>query len=288
MNKLKIGSKVGIVACSNGFKSEQKPMVEKIIEALQQMGFKPVMSSKIYRENLIYNGTWKEKADSLNEFFKDKEIDAVFDISGGDLANGILEYIDYECIKCNEKYLFGYSDLTVLLNAIYAKTHMKSYLYQIGNITGPYGKIQKNNFENTFVKNINEELFNFDYRWIQGKHIEGIVIGGNIRCFLKLAGTEFIPDFNDKVLLLESLSGDAFKMNTFLNQYKQMGVFKKIKGIILGSFNEMEQKNIQPDMVSIVKDIVNDENIPIIKTNMIGHGQDSRCIRIGERVNFIK
>ena len=114
--------------------------------------------------------------------------------------------------------------------------------------------------------------------------MEGIVIGGNIRCFLKLAGTKYMPDFNNKVLLLESLSGDAFKMNTYLNQYKQLGVFKKVKGIILGSFTEMQNKNIKPDIISILKSKLDDSKIPIIKTNDIGHGDDSKCIIIGKNI----
>lgn len=288
MELLKNGDKVGIVACSNGLTADTKGVAEKLIDALEELGLEAVMSKKLYRENLIYNGTNKEKAEVLNDFFKADSIKAIFDISGGDAANGILEYLDYDAIKNNTKLLFGYSDLTVLLNSIYAKTNMPSYLYQIKNIIGNYSEIQKKNFKNTFINGENAELLNFNYKWVQGNHMKGTIIGGNIRCFLKLAGTEYLPDFNNKILLLESLSGDAFKMNTFINQYKQMGVFKKIKGIILGSFTEMEQKNIKPDVISIIKDIINDENIPIIKTDMIGHGQNSRCISIGSEMNFVR
>lgn len=35
-----------------------------------------------------------------------------------------------------------------------------------------------------------EDLFEITYRFIQGREMQGIVVGGNIRCFLKLAGTE--------------------------------------------------------------------------------------------------
>ena len=32
--------------------------------------------------------------------------------------------------------------------------------------------------------------------------MEGIVVGGNIRCLLKLAGTPYWPDMREKILLL--------------------------------------------------------------------------------------
>ena len=58
--------------------------------------------------------------------------------------------------------------------------------------------------------------------------MKGEVVGGNIRCFLKLAGTEYLPSFDGKILLLESYSGDVAGQGTYLNQYKQLGVFVKL------------------------------------------------------------
>ena len=218
-------------------------------------------------------------------FFKDSSIKAIFDVSGGDLANGILDYLDFEIIKNNPKPFFGYSDLSVVINSLYSKTGMKTYLYQIRNLIEDNTNKQIEEFKSTFMENGNE-LLTFNYEWIQGNSMDGIVVGGNIRCFLKLSGTEYMPDFEDKILFLESLSGDVPKMATYLTQYKQMGVFKKVKGIILGSYTEMEREKYSPSIIEIIKEIVNNSNMPIVKTNEIGHGKDSKCIIIGERIKM--
>jgi muramoyltetrapeptide carboxypeptidase LdcA involved in peptidoglycan recycling len=218
------------------------------------------------------------------KFFLDSDIKAIFDVSGGDLSNGILDYIDFETIKNNPKPFFGYSDLSVILNAIYSKTGTKTYLYQIRNLVETYKVRQIEEFKDTFMENGNK-LLKFNFEWIQGNSMEGVVVGGNIRCLLKLAGTEYMPDFTDKIIFLESLNGDVPKMVTYLTQYKQIGVFKKVKGIILGSYTEMEREKYSPNIVEIIKDIINNSNIPIAKTNEIGHGKDSKCIIIG---NIIK
>jgi len=162
---------------------------------------------------------------------------------------------------------------------------MKTYLYQIRNIIEANKTKQLKEFKNTFMGS-GSELLTFNYEWIQGNYMEGIVVGGNVRCFLKLAGTEYMPDFEDKILFLESLGGDVAKMKTYLSQYKQMGVFKKIKGIILGSYTEMERENYSPNIIEIVNEVVNDTNMPIIKTEEIGHGKNSKCIIIGERIKL--
>lgn len=286
MSLLKYGDKVGIVACSNGLNLDSKNVLNELEKILNEIGVKAIFSEKLFRENSIFNGSNEEKAKVLMDFFQDKSIKAIFDVSGGDLANGILDYLDFEVIKNNEKPFFGYSDLSVVLNALYSQSNIACYLYQIRNLIGEDKENQIINFKNTFIEERDKSVLSFGYKWIQGNEMNGIVVGGNIRCFLKLAGTKYMPDFENKILLLESLSGDVAKMSTFINQYKQIGAFDKIKGIILGNFTEMEDKNYSPNIVELIKDAINNENIPIIKTEEIGHKGNSKCIVIGEKIKL--
>lgn len=285
MKLLNKGDAVGIVACSNGLAYSSSEKIELLKSELESLGLNVKLSSKIYIDKSFPKDEGRKKAEILMDFFKDDKIKAIFDVSGGDLCNEILEYLDYSIIKKNKKPFFGYSDLSVVLNALNSKTGMETYLYQIRNIIDEYREVQKENFCNTIMGDGNE-LVNFNYEWIQGDCIGGIVTGGNIRCFLKLAGTEYIPDFSDKILFLESFSGNVYKMITYLNQYKQMGVFNKIKGIILGSYTEMEREKYTPDIVELVKNIVDNESMPIVKTSEIGHGKDSKCIVIGGKISL--
>lgn len=285
MGILTRGDTVGIVACSNGLDKSMEGTIEKLTESLVNMGIKFKISERIYKRYSAFNGTGKQRADILMNFYKDEEVKAIFDVSGGDLSNEILDYLNYDEITLHYKPYFGYSDLTVVLNALYSKTHKKTYLYQVRNLVYDFRDEQIKNFKRTFMED-KDSILNFNYEWIQGSSMEGIVVGGNIRCLLKLAGTQYMPDFQDKILFLESFSGDVPKMATYLTQYKHMGVFYKIKGIILGSFTEMENENYSPAIEKIVKDIVNNSSIPIAKTSDIGHGKDSKCIIIGDRIKL--
>ncbi|WP_252244542.1 MULTISPECIES: S66 peptidase family protein [unclassified Clostridium] len=285
MKLLNKGDKVGIIACSNGVDKSMELKMNELKRTLNFIGLNVIFSNTIYKKYSVFNGSGKERANELMKLFEDRSIKAIFDISGGDLANGILEYLDFDTIKKNSKLFFGYSDLSVVINALYAKSNIKMYLYQIRNLIGDNSEIQIKNFIETFMED-KKSLFDFKYEWIQGKSIEGIVVGGNIRCFLKLAGTEYMPKFKDKILLLESLSGNVAKMTTYLTHYKQLRVFKEIKGIILGNFTEMENNQYSPSIIELVKDIVSDENMPIVKTSEIGHGLDSKCIVIGKNIEL--
>ena len=52
---------------------------------------------------------------------------AILTAIGGFNVNQILEHIDYEIIRQHPKILCGYSDITALLNAVYAKTGLITY-----------------------------------------------------------------------------------------------------------------------------------------------------------------
>lgn len=286
MSFLNKGDKIGVISCSNGLSIKNKNIIEKLKLNLKSLDIEMVEGDTLYaKEYNLFSGTGEEKARALEKLFLDKDIKMIFDISGGDLANEVLDFLDFNLIKENPKPFFGYSDLTVLLNAIYSQCDITTYNYQLRNLVGKFKEEQMQNFKASFIEG-KENIFNLDYKWINGSHLEGIVVGGNIRCLLKLAGTKYMPDFKDKILFLESFSGNSAKMVTYITQYKNLGVFNEVKGIILGEFTEMERENLKPDIVEILKRVIGEINIPILKTRDLGHGADAKCIPIGKYLIF--
>ncbi|EOU1992653.1 LD-carboxypeptidase [Clostridium perfringens] len=286
MSFLNKGDKIGVISCSNGLSIKNKNIIEELKLNLKSLDIEMVEGDTLYaKEYNLFSGTGEEKARALEKLFLDKDIKMIFDISGGDLANEVLDFLDFNLIKENPKPFFGYSDLTVLLNAIYSQCDITTYNYQLRNLVGKLKEEQMQNFKASFIEG-KEDIFNLDYKWINGSHLEGIVVGGNIRCLLKLAGTKYMPDFKDKILFLESFSGNSAKMVTYITQYKNLGVFNEVKGIILGEFTEMERENLKPDIVEILKRVIGEINIPILKTRDLGHGADAKCIPIGKYLIF--
>lgn len=286
MSFLNKGNKIGIISCSNGLSIKNKNIIEELKLNLKSLDIDMVEGDTLYaKEYNLFSGTGEEKARALEKLFLDKDIKMIFDISGGDLANEVLDFLDFNLIKENPKPFFGYSDLTVLLNAIYSQCDITTYNYQLRNLVGKFKEEQMQNFKASFIEG-KEDIFNLDYKWINGSHLEGIVVGGNIRCLLKLAGTKYMLDFKDKILFLESFSGNSAKMVTYITQYKNLGVFNEVKGIILGEFTEMERENLKPDIVEILKRVIGEINIPILKTRDLGHGADAKCIPIGKYLIF--
>lgn len=281
---LRAGDKIGIVCCSNGQKQIYSDKIEYLKNTLIDIGLHPVFSDYIYEKESVMSGTAKERADALMKFYQDNEIKGIFDISGGDVANGILPYLNYDIIANHSKLFWGYSDLTTVINAIYQKTGKASVLYQIRNLMYDYKEQQIADFRNTIMDS-GSDLFHIDYQFVQQREMQGVVVGGNIRCFLKLAGTEYMPELEGKILLLESFSGTVAKMETYICQLQQMGAFDKIAGLLLGTFTEMEKEECIPTIETLFKRAVG-KDLPIVVTKDIGHGTDSKGILIGRELHF--
>lgn len=278
---LKTGDVVGITACSDPLPLEKQSVIDLLEERLRGFGFIPKISPILYKASA--NG--EERAKILMEYYESDLIKAVFDVSGGNLANETLEYLNYETLKAHPKPFFGYSDLTVLLNGIYKKTGNPVYLYQIRNLLGNDGEQQSEKFVDSLLQG-KDSLFQISWKWIQGSRMEGVVIGGNLRCFLKLAGTSYMPDFRGKLLFLESYGGGETQVRTLLAQLRHMGVYRRISGLLLGTFTRLEQECGAETLVRLVQSSVGDPTLPIALTKEVGHGSDAKCLPIGRNCSL--
>ena len=273
---------IALVVCSNAKKIEDRVRLEKLEVVLKEMNLVPVFSGYIYEDKFGRSASAKWRADELMKFYEDDSTKAIFDISGGDVANEVLDYLDYDIIHKKNKPFFGYSDLTTVLNAITTKTQQATYLYQLMSIIDNVER--RADFKKTLLDN-KRDLTDISWHFLQGKSIEGIVVGGNIRCFLKLAGTEYFPSLDNKVLFLEGMSTTIQGLITHLTQLKQIGAFNKISGLLLGTFTKIEQNFQEKDIYEILKDFI-PENIPIAKTLEVGHGKDSKMLIIGQKIKL--
>ena len=274
--------KVGLSACSNGHINEWEYQIDELVQVLNGFGIETVLAPHIKAIVDDFSGPDEERAADLMRFYADDSIEAIYDISGGDLANGVLKYLDFDVIAGSNKAFWGYSDLTTIINAIYTMTGKSSVLYQVKNMVYSEAELQRKRFEDYLAGN-RSSLFDLKYDFLQGNHMEGIVVGGNIRCFLKLAGTKYWPDTNGKILLLESLGGGSGQIATLFSQLEQIGVFEQVCGVILGTFTSYEKENFELTVYDLLKMHISDA-LPVASTREIGHGKDSKAIMIGERL----
>ncbi|WP_026495333.1 LD-carboxypeptidase [Butyrivibrio sp. WCD3002] len=276
--------KVGLSACSSGHLPEWEGQITELVDIFRENGIEAVPAQHIIRTVDDFSGTDKERAADLMGFYENDEISDIYDISGGDLANGVLKYLEYDVIAKSGKTFWGYSDLTTVINAIYTMTGNESVLYQVKNMIWSYADMQRQRFWD-YRSGKNEDLFDIEYSFLQGKAMKGVVVGGNIRCFTKLAGTRYFPDMKGKILFLESLDGGSGQIATLFAQLDDMGVFDQVAGVLLGTFSDYEKADFTMSVYDLLKMHIS-KDLPVASTREIGHGHNSKAIVIGKEEKY--
>ncbi|MBT8987086.1 LD-carboxypeptidase [Lactobacillus delbrueckii subsp. bulgaricus] len=275
--------KAALVGCSNPLKAAYRPVADQLVKILEDRGLEVVVSQFLTDDTLIGRG--EKRARELESFFLDPEMGHIFDISGGDLANTVLGHLDLEQIKDSQAVFYGYSDLTTILTAL-AKNGNQAVNFQLRNCLVNKDLLKSGYFDRLLAgKEKNKELDELEVTFVRGSKMAGPVYGGNLRCLLKLAGTPDWPDFTGSILLLEAYRGQPELVASLLEQCRETGIFNQISGVLLGTFSELDKLKESQLPEEILLDLL-PTNLPIAKTEFIGHRPDAKAIRLGQECVF--
>ena len=298
-SKLKKGDEVRIIAPSRNMNILGQDCIDIATKRLEDLGLVVTYGKHVRDEfSEYYNcASIEDRVEELHDAFKDKNVKAILTVIGGYNINQILDYIDYDLIKNNPKIICGFSDITALLDAIYAKTglvtyygpHFSSFGMKKGfDYTLDYFK--KVLFEDDevevkastswsddlwFIDQENREFNdNEGLKWINNGNCEGTIIGGNLCTLNLLQGTEYMPTDNDIVLFIEddNMAGEEFlrEFDRDLESLLQSLKGKNIKGIVIG---RAQKASVMTDekwkiMINNKKSI---KNIPVVIQADFGH-----------------
>lgn len=286
-NKIKPGDTIGVVAPSNPIIGDNIEELKKAKEILEKDGFKVVFSKNIFSNTNRYTATAKEKAEDINEMFKNKEVKMIWCAKGGNNSNSVFEYLDYEAIKENPKIICGYSDITSLTNIIHEKTGLVTFSgTNFKTIATDETDYSYKEAIKRFVKGsleIGKEKTG--YKTIKEGTAEGELVGGNLFLTRGMVCGKYSISFKNKILFLEELGieTEPAVINNFLYYMKQNGVFDEIKGLWLGNYEHESKITIE----EIVQEVLGDEyNFPIIKSNNFGHCETKTVIPIGTKARI--
>lgn len=282
--KLKKGDTIGIIAPASC------TTYDRVLEAkknLEDMGYQVVLGECTKKQWYSYAGTDEERAEEINNFFADKDIDAIICMRGGYGCNRLVELLDFEMIKRNPKIFVGYSDITTLHIALNEKANLITFHgpMAVSNFTGNYNRDTYENFieilsnlkDKQSIKNITKELGVLNEGRAKGK-----LVGGNLATLIATLGTEYDLDYNGKILFLEDIGEKTYKIDRFLNQLKKHGVFEKIEGLVLGDFKNCTQAS-EKDMtlLEVFQNYFKELKKPVIYNFESGHSEPMLTLPLG-------
>lgn len=108
---LKRGDCIGITAPAYFIQDND---FNQSVSFLRSLGYKVKVTPSCLSRDRYFAGSDRERAEDLNELFRDDSVDAILCLRGGYGCARILDYLDYEMIKAHPKLLIGYSDVTAL------------------------------------------------------------------------------------------------------------------------------------------------------------------------------
>lgn len=277
--KLNKGDEIRIIAPSSSLSRVIPEVYDRSLAHLQEQGFKVTFSKNCREMDSFKSSSVQSRVEDIHEAFNDKNVKAVMACIGGFNVNQILSHIDYDLISSNPKILCGYSDITALLNAVYAKTDMVTYH---APHFAAFGFLHEREYTQKYFaecmmcdKPVSIVPSNTAQRYtiIQEGKCEGEVIGGNLCTLNLLQGTPYMPDIKNKVLFIEddNIMGDyfTFEFNRNLQSLLQVKGAESIRGIVFGRFDEC-CKMTEDTIKSIIIDKVSPD-IPVIFGVDFGH-----------------
>ena len=306
MKKLKKGDHIRVVSPSSsiqsigGFDANVRAK-----EKLEELGFDLSFSSNYFEHDLFDSASIASRVEDLHEAFVDPSVDAILATIGGFNCNELLPYLNYDLIAQNPKIFCGYSDTTALLNAIYAKTGMETYM---GPSYSSFKMEAGQNYQTeSWLKAITQDKYEvtpssewssdawylpdaprtfYPTKWktYNPGQASGIAIGGNLSTFALLRGTPYAPQVENYVLFVEEAEG--YPPEHFLREFAALlQAYPNPQAVIIGRFPK-ECEMTEEILLAILDKHPILQTIPVLYDVDFAHTQPLFTITIGAQAAF--
>ncbi|MEM2006693.1 MAG: LD-carboxypeptidase [Sulfolobales archaeon] len=264
--KIKHGARILLVAPSS-YPVYPDMNLSMGIETLRKYGFNVVLGDSVkYAVRRWYLAAPEEvKVRDLVEGFRREDVDAVWCVRGGAGSIRLLDSIDYDLIASSPKPLIGFSDITVLQNALYSKTGLVSIHGEMVATTPKLGDEigavrHKRNLE-MVLRILQGELLELRPpedgpfpKTINSGKASGEVVGGNLILFTLIQGTPYGVNTEGRIVFLEDIREDAWRIDNYLTSLALGDHLQRASGVVFGEFPEPEVKTPSPSIEEVITD----------------------------------
>jgi muramoyltetrapeptide carboxypeptidase len=290
--RLKEGDTIGIISPSSAI-FETEPY-EIAVETFEAMGLQVKLGQFVNNRYGHLAGTDDERAGELMEMFRDPQVNAIIALRGGSGAARILDKIDYNIIAKNPKIFIGYSDITALHMAIYAKTGLVTFHAPLAVSTWndfSYSNFRKVLFdaeavtyENPVDKGKNLVVTKNRIRTIYPGRVTGELLGGNLSVLTGIMGSSFfLSNWKNKILYLEDVGEQIYAVDRMMSQLQLGGVLDDIEGFVFGKCTDCKPGSGYGSLTleEVIDHYIKPLEIPAYSGAMIGHIDDNSTIPNG-------
>jgi muramoyltetrapeptide carboxypeptidase len=265
--RLREGDTVGVISPSWGGGAAYPHRVERGVEYLESLGFRVRLAPHAMNSVGYVSDTAENRVADIHEMFRDPEVKAVVAMIGGDHSCHLLPLLDFDLIRENPKILMGYSDVTVLNVAIWAKTglvtfngpalmvelaeypevfdYTERHMLEALCSAEPVGQVEPSAWwteeeldwsEKKDLTRARSRQTSSGWTWLKGGSAEGFLVGGCLESMQHLRGTPYWPHLDGAILFLETSEEkpEPERVDGILMDYENMGAFAGLRGLLFG------------------------------------------------------
>ena len=299
-------NRVGIVALSMPSIGPRRIWVRRALDNLRGLGLQLELGESVFKSCGYKSASAATRARDVQQLLLDSRVRLVLNTTGGYNSNEILEHLDYSRLaKVQDKLFVGYSDITAINLALYART-------QIGVVQGPMlvdltqDKLAFRRFFNelrggprdlTISERIKEwgkrTKTQSGTRTLRGKKhtAQGRLIAGNLSTFNLMLGTAFMPPLRNQVLFLEYDKEESKalpSLERMLWQLRLSGSFEHLSALVFGSLQRavQEEETATDNIERILVEVTRGYRFPVIFNAQFGHIYPSWYLPFGSRIKI--
>lgn len=226
----------------------------------------------------------ERRAEHLHGLWNDEEVKALLAIRGGYGCLRMIGMLDWELFRRHPKWLVGFSDVTVLLNALVNRASLVA-------IHGPMATTLARSGEQGLVSLFAMLTGGFEER-IRAKGLEvlrggtgqGRLVGGNLTTLAHLLATPWESSWDGCIVVLEDTGEPLYRLDRMLTHLALAGRFDRLAGLVLGDFDvgddQLANLRLQEAVWSRVLELA-PPGYPIWARFPVGHRERNLAVPFG-------
>jgi muramoyltetrapeptide carboxypeptidase len=236
------GDQVSVVAPSFFYDPQRIAMG---MDILKGWGLRPHLPEHLLQREWYFSGSDEHRIWMLHQELAREESKVLWCARGGFGSARLLPLLSFDSFLRAPKLLIGFSDITALSLALYARCGLPS-------VHGPMiGSLSWDLDSTALLRELLLGRHLGVYRFtggecLQGGKAKGVLLGGNLSVLTSLLGTPYLPDFRDSILFLEEVDEKPYRIDRMLTQLELAGVLDRVAGVVIGQFTECTDSRYDP------------------------------------------
>lgn len=286
---LRPGDCIGIVSTSSPVAAGE---LDRLTAYLAGRGYAVRVAKGVLDRTGYLAGPAEQRAAGVLEMFGDPEVSLVLPATGGSGAGHLVSLLDYDLIRANPKLFTGFSDPSVLNNAILAGAGLPNVFGVSGFQFFAWADVDEPT-ETAFWRMVTGpiagmEVTGADWRVYRadGDAVSGPVVGGSLWAISALAGTCWMPSTQGAIVLLETGEATFEVVDRMLTQLRLAGVFDGIAALVIGAPADWAAEDAPDASVDELVLRCAGGRFPVITGVEFGHQERKIQFPVGCRVEF--